>query len=612
MPTYAVDEGAGFANLVVTRSGGLGVSTSVDYATADGTATAGVNYRETSGTLTFAVGEVSKVIQVPIIDDSSQDLTLTFTVTLTSPDGNGTVGGQGTATVNILDNDLTTFRFNPTDYAVNEGAGTVRLTVEALRIGDPNQVYIVDYVTSDGTATAGEKYRRTSGRLTFSAGRTKQSFTVPIIDNNGEDGTQDFFVALSNPRSADSETGESSARIAIGGGTAHVTIIDNDATTFQFSSPLYTVNNPAGSAVLTVTLSRLPNADGTFTVDYSTSNLTAVAGRDYTAQSGRLTFDPGENSKTVTVPITLQSAGQPAREFRVTLSNPSAGAQLGATSSAIVNIINPDFSTKLMNVSTRAPVDQGDGVMIAGFIIQGNSEKQIVVRGIGPSLTQLGVVSAIDDPTLQLMDANGQQLAYDDDFTSLSAGDRAVLSNNGLTPKFAREAALVASLPPGSYTAILRGKTNGVGLVELYGLSSTRSTCLVNLSTRAKVGPDDNSALISGFIIGAPENQPGTAQRVVIRAIGPSLKTAGLKGVLENPTLEIYRGSLKILQNDDWKTQTSPGVGSKNDIMATGLQPASDNEATILTTLDPGSYSAVIRGRENSTGIGLAEVYQLP
>lgn len=194
-----------------------------------------------------------------------------------------------------------------------------------------------------------------------------------------------------------------------------------------------------------------------------------------------------------------------------------------------------------------------------------------MVRGIGPSLTQLGVPSAIDDPTLQLMDANGQQLAYVDDYTSLSAGDRAVLSNNSLTPKFGREAALVATLPPGSYTAILRGKTNGVGLVELYDLSSTRSTRLVNLSTRAKVGQGDNGALISGFIIAAPDNQPGTAQRIVIRAIGPSLKAAGLKTALDNPTLEIYRGSVKILQNDDWKTQTSAGVGSKNDIMATAF-----------------------------------------
>lgn len=614
-PTYSVDEGAGSANLIVTRSGGLGVSTSVDYATSDGTAQAGVNYRATSGTLTFAVGEVSKVIQVPIIDESNADPTLDFTVTLSSPDGNGNVGGQSTATVSIIDNDVTTFRFNPTEYTVDEGSGTVTLTVEALRVGDPDQVYTVDYVTADGRATAGVKYQRTSGRLTFSAGATKQTFTVPIIDNNAKEGTQDFLVNLFNPRAEDSDgegSSSTAARIAGGGGTAHVTIVDNDATTFQFSSPVYSVSNASGNAVLSVTLSRLSNdANETFTVDYSTSDLSAVAGRDYTAETGRLTFSPGKTSETITIALTSQPVGQPARQFRVTLSNPSGDARLGATSSALVTIVNPDFSTKLMNVSTRGIVEQGEGVMIAGFIVQGNSQKQVVLRGIGPSLTQLGVPSAVDDPTVQLMDANGVQLAYDDDYTSLPGADQQLLSANGLTPKFGREAAIVASVPPGNYTAILRGKTNGVGLVEVYDLSSTTSTRLVNISTRAKVGEGDNGALIAGFIIAAPENQPGTAQRVIIRAIGASLENAGIGDALADPTLEIYRGSLKILENDNWTTQTEEGVGSSSEIEATGLQPSNDKEAVIMTNLDPGSYTAVIRGKQNTTGIGLAEVYQL-
>ncbi len=435
--SFDVDEGAGFANLTVTRSGGLGVSATVNYATSDGTAVAGVNYQATTGSVTFGVGEVSKVIQIPIIDDATADPTLTFTVTLTSPTGTGFVGGQSTATVNILDNDATTFRFNPTDYSIDEGSGSVTLTVEALRVGDPAEVVTVDYATTDGTAAADRKYTRTSGRLTFNAGVTRQTITVPIVDNTTKEGSQFFYVVLSNPLGA---TNGSAPRI--GSGRATVTIADNDATTFQFSSPTYAVNNSSGSATLTVTLSRLGNPNGIFTVDYATSDLTAQAGTDYTATSGRLTFAAGETSRTITVPLTAQPAGTPSKQFKVTLSNPSSGAELGGTSSATVTVNNFDLRTKLRNVSTRGPVEQAEGVMIAGFIVQGDS-KQVIIRGLGPSLTQRGVVNAIQDPSVQLMDSNGNQIGYNDNYTTNSAGDQQTLAANGLKPEDTREAALV-------------------------------------------------------------------------------------------------------------------------------------------------------------------------
>ena len=159
----------------------------------------------TIGSVTFGVGEVSKVIQIPIIDDTVANPTLNFTVTLTSPSGTGFIGGQSTATVNILDNDATAFRFNPTDYTIDEGSGTVTLTVEALRVGDPMDVISVDYLTMDGTAVAGVKYVRTSGRLTFDAGVNTHTITVPIIDGTSKEGTQFFFVNLSNPLGPDGQ-----------------------------------------------------------------------------------------------------------------------------------------------------------------------------------------------------------------------------------------------------------------------------------------------------------------------------------------------------------------------------------------------------------------------
>ena len=542
MSSFDVDEGAGFANLTVTRSGGLGVQATVNYSTSDGTAIAGVNYVSTTASVTFAVGEVSKVIQIPIIDDPTTNPTLFFTVTLTSADGTGFVGGIGQAMVNIIDNDATTFRFNPSTYSVDEGSGTVTLTVEALRVGDSSETITVDYTTSDGTAAEGSNYTRTSGRLTFGPNIFSQTITVPIIDNNSTDGTTTFTVSLSNPLGEGTNT---APRLGTPS-TATVTIIDNDATTFQFASPAYTVNNQAGVVSTTIILSRIGDPNVTYSVSYATSDVTAKAGIDYIAASGTLTFGPGVTSKVVNVTLINEPVGSPTRQFMISLSNPTNGAFLGTTSSTLVSITNPDLSTKPVNISTRGLVQSGDGVMIAGFIIQGNTPKKVIIRGLGPSLTQLGVVNALQDPSLDLHDGSGAQLVYNDDYREVQEAE--IVATN-LAPTDDRESAIVITLAPGAYTAILRGTTNGVGLVEVYDLDTTSATLLVNISTRTSVGADDNTALIGGFII---SGQVG--HQVMIRARGPSLTAAGVEGALQDPTLDFYRGSQLIMSNDNWKT----------------------------------------------------------
>jgi hypothetical protein len=605
--SYDVDEGAGFVTLTVTRSGGLGFVATVHYETSDESAVAGKNYVASSGNLTFAPGETSKDINISIIDEGDADPTLQFVVTLSDLNGTSFVGGQSTATVNILDNDANTFRFAQANYTVSEGDGSVVLTVNVVRSGDPAQVISVDFVTIDGTAKDGLKYTRTEGRLTFGANVTSQTITVPIIDEPFIEGTTNFNVVLSNPLPAESKSGNAASRLG-SPSTATVSILDNDARTFQFSASNYTVANSSGAVNVTVVFSRATDPNGTFTVDFATMDSSAVAGRDYTATSGTLTFGPGETSKATTIQIAPQSAGQPTRRFKVALSNPSSGAALGQNSVATVTITNPDFSTKLFNISTRGPVQTGNDVMIAGFIVQGDSEKRLVLRGIGPSLTDFGVPSAIADPTLALVDSNGTQLAFNDDYTSDSAQDQQTLADNGLTPSDSRESAIVAAVAPGNYTAILRGKTNGVGLIEVYDISSDLSTKLVNISTRGKVEQGDNGAMIAGFIVSAPQNQPGTSQRIAIRAIGPTLKNFGVNDALADTTLDIYRGSQLILSNDNWKGNSQK---DQQALQANGLAPANDKESAIITTLDPGSYSAVVRGKGNTTGVALVEVYNL-
>jgi hypothetical protein len=267
-----------------------------------------------------------------------------------------------------------------------------------------------------------------------------------------------------------------------------------------------------------------------------------------------------------------------------------------------------DISTKLLNISTRGPVESGNDVMIAGFIIQGSSTKQVVFRGIGPSLTAVGVASAIQDPTITLTNANGSLISFNDDYTSNSTPDLQVLSANGLIPKDSRESALLTILGPGTYTAILRGKTNGIGVLEAYDVTGMASARLGNISTRGKVEMGDNGAMIAGFIVAAPQNQPGTAQRVVIRAIGPSLNNYGISDALTDPTLDIYRGSQLVLSNDSWKSNSQT---DQQILQSNGLAPGNDSEAAVVMDLDPGSYSAVVRGKGNTTGVGLVEVYNL-
>jgi hypothetical protein len=206
------------------------------------------------------------------------------------------------------------------------------------------------------------------------------------------------------------------------------------------------------------------------------------------------------------------------------------------------------------------------------------------------------------------MDANGSLLAFNDDYASNATSDRQTLTANGLTPQDSRESAIVAILVPGTYTAILRGKTNGNGLIEVYDISGTAAARLANISTREKVEMGDNGAMIAGFIVAAPQNQPGTAQRVAIRAIGPSLKNFGISDALLDPTLDIYRGSQLILSNDNWKTNSQ---ANQQILQSNGLAPSNDKEAAVVIDLDPGSYSAVVRGKGNTTGVGLVEVYNL-
>ena len=258
----------------------------------------------------------------------------------------------------------------------------------------------------------------------------------------------------------------------------------------------------------------------------------------------------------------------------------------------------PTPASRLANVSTRMNVGVNDDVLIGGFIISGSQSKQLIVRALGPSLSAAGVAGTIANPTLELHDSTGALIASNDNWQS--GGQASQISSSGFAPSNSLESALIATLAPGTYTAIVRGvnNTTGVALIEAYEMGSTTSR-LANVSTRGHVGLNDD-VMIGGFIVSGSQSKS-----LVVRALGPSLSGAGVAGAMANPTLELHdsTGAL-IASNDNWQ---SGGQGSQ--ISASGFAPSNSLESAILATLPPGTYTAIVRGANSTTGVGMVEVY---
>jgi outer membrane protein assembly factor BamB len=255
-----------------------------------------------------------------------------------------------------------------------------------------------------------------------------------------------------------------------------------------------------------------------------------------------------------------------------------------------------------VNLSTRMLVQTGDNAGIGGFIISGNAPKHVLIRVIGPSLTQFGVPNALADPVLELHGPGGFTTVNNDNWQD-DPVQAALISATGLAPSNSLESAIDATLNPGAYTAVARGKNNtsGVGLIEVFDLSQAVLAKLANISTRAFINTGDN-IVIAGFILG----NNGGNDRIVVRGIGPSLTLFGVANALANPTLELRdsNGAL-LLMNNDW--QDNPAQAA--ELMAAGLAPTNPLESGIAATLPPGLYTALLAGLNNGTGVGLVEVY---
>ena len=257
---------------------------------------------------------------------------------------------------------------------------------------------------------------------------------------------------------------------------------------------------------------------------------------------------------------------------------------------------------RLANIAGRSLVRQGDDVAIGGFIISGPTAKRVIVRAIGPSLKSgdAALSGRMQNPTLEVRSGSGELIGQNDDWRTSPQAQQ--IQNSGLAPKEDREAAIIADLEAGSYTAILRGAnaTEGIAVIEIYDLQLGTQAELANLASRAFVSTGDN-VLIGGFIVNG-----GGAARVLVRAIGSSLAGA-VPDELEDPTIEVTNAEgAKVVENDNWRS--SPNAA---EIEATGAAPSDDREAAGTASVTAGPYTAVVRGARGSTGVGVVEIYRL-
>jgi hypothetical protein len=247
--------------------------------------------------------------------------------------------------------------------------------------------------------------------------------------------------------------------------------------------------------------------------------------------------------------------------------------------------------------------------LIEGFIVDGpaGSIKKIIVRAIGPSLIPFGIADALTNPVLEIRDASGAIVARNNDWSTTQVGglittdQAAEISASGVAPSNDLESAIIANLVPGSYTAVVRGVNDqtGTGVVDAYDLNGSSPAKLANIATRGLVQAGDK-LMVAGFIV---QNAPVKA---VVRAIGPSLLAFGINNALQDTTVQLrdQNGAI-VLENDNWQSD------QKQELENIGLQPSHDLEAALVADIQPGLYTAQVRGKNDTSGIGVVQIYFL-
>jgi uncharacterized delta-60 repeat protein len=350
-PTFSISEAGPSASITATRVGGSQGAISVDYATADATATAGLDYTASSGTLNWADGDAtSKSFNVPITDDTLNENSEDVDLSLSNPSGGAVLGAQNTAILTIVDNDPAP-TLSIDDVSAAEGdVGTQNFTFTVSLSAASGLPVTVDFATNDGTATAGSDYTATNGTLNFAPGEISKTIDVVVQGDTLVELDEGFTVDLAMPSNAS----------LLDGSGAGLIINDDAAGSIQFSAATYSVAENGVSATITAT--RTAGSDGAVSVDFATSDGSATAGSDYTATSGTLNWADGDAAdKTFQVLITDDTTDEPDETVNLSLTNASGGATLGAQSTAVLTIVDNDVAGVVQLSTLSYSVQETDG-----------------------------------------------------------------------------------------------------------------------------------------------------------------------------------------------------------------------------------------------------------
>jgi hypothetical protein len=505
--SYTTAESAGQRTIVVNRTGGSFGAIQVNYATANGTATAGQDYTAVSGTLLFSGGQLTNSFNIPITNDPLDETDETINITLSSQSSGVFLTPNSSAVLTITDNDPTP-TLSIEDGSLNEGnLGTTPFSFRVSLSAASGLPVTVDYTTANGTATASQDFAFTNGQVTFQPGETLKNIPVTVIGDLTPELDETFFINLSNPANA-----------AIADNQALGTILDDDNPgKFSFSFAPYSGTEHDS---VQVTVSRYNGTAGTVSVDYATGG-TASPVTDYTPLAGTLIFGDGETTKTFNVSIADDNLPEPAETVNLLLSNPIGDAALGAPSAAVLNIIDNDSGT-LLNLAGQ--VRLADNTPVAGITLtlQGGSNQttqtdpqgRYSFANLAPNSNYSVTPSAIGYTFSSL----SQQ------FSNLSADNLAVNFTVTLAPS--RQMRVIGgSTTPGQNVSatvelVAQGDENAVGFSLKYDAAKLGSPIIAKGADTQAATLIPNTAGKVGVVLGMPFNvalAAGTKQIVTIQ-----------------------------------------------------------------------------------------------
>ncbi len=373
----------------------------------------------------------------------------------------------------------------------------------------------------------------------------------------------------------------------------------------SFSASVEPRDGPSADAAGLYRSSALATASGTLYTIVGSENNVLVLFLSPTLTAGGLTSLEGDNTFDLQVPAAggnltlLGSLDRATTTVNGSLVLPSGiGVDFAGLKTTTLR------TDRLISLASRGRVGAGEKLLISGFVINGPAAKPVLVRGVGPGLSSLGVQAVLADPRIRIFHGS-TLIAENDNWDAHAVAAIAARVGAFALPDGSKDAAFVATLEPGAYTAHITGG-EGVALAEIYDASENPQSeyqRLIDIATRGEVGTGEN-ILIGGFVIAG--NAP---KRVLVRGVGPTLATQGVAAPLADPVLKVFAGSTIVAENNDWGSDAAI-TAAETAVGAFHLASGS-KDAALLLTLKPGLYTVHVAGANNTTGVALVEIYEV-